>query len=359
MQNFEQIILLLISGQGMILSIALLSFLFKKKYSTFFLGLITRVVTLEILNIWGMRVSYHSLKTAFPYWLFGSYLIIPPALWLFVKSNTQPIFHLKPKSFILFVPALVEITIEFLSFYFYKLLAVNFHLTENQFWFTFTEILPVISMVMVLVFFAKELNKLKIKQKQLPKTKNNSFYFFKLYTFFVFFSLLTLFWLLATLFNFKVYYIIEIGLITFLFLLGYIGIFQPSFFDVPKVLTVDTLSQKFSHFDDKKELKRLKALFEDEKIFTKQKLALKDVAIQLNLPERYVSRLINLHLNSSFITYVNSFRVTYALKQIKNPSERNKTLLGIAMDSGFNSKSSFNKVFKSMTGKKPSDFLSS
>jgi AraC-like DNA-binding protein len=355
MKSFEQVILLLVSGQGILLSFALLSSLFKKKYPSFFLGLITTVVTLEILNIWGMQVSYHSIENPFPFWLFGSYLIIPPALWLFIKANTQPIFRPKPNNFILFIPALIEIIIEFFSFYTYRVLEINYHLTENQFWFTFTEIIPIIAMILVLVIYAKELNKLNSRQKEIPAIKNTFFQAFKLYIFFIVFSFLTLFWLLATAFEF--FSVIEIGLLIFLFFLGYISYFQPSFFDIPKILKTEIIKEKFPKFDDKKELKRLKELFEEEKIYTKQKLTLKEVAFQLNLPERYVSGLINSYHNSSFISYVNSFRVASVLEQIKGQNKTNKTLLGIALESGFNSKSAFNSVFKSVTGKNPSDFL--
>lgn len=82
MENFEQIILLMVSGQGVLLSIALLSSLFKKNYSNFFLEIITSVITIEILFIWGIRVSYFNNENAFPFYILGSYLIIPPALLL-------------------------------------------------------------------------------------------------------------------------------------------------------------------------------------------------------------------------------------------------------------------------------------
>ncbi len=356
MENFEQIILLLISGQGILLSFALITTIFKKNYSSFFLGLITAVITLEILNTWAIRTGYHSLENPFPFWSFGSYLIIPPALWLFMKVNTQPTFQLKPKSFILFVPAIVEIVVELFSFYSNKILGTNYHLIDNAFWYILTEITPIIAVVIVLIVFIKELASLTIKLKKLA-VKNIILQFLKLYVFFIVFSFLTLFWVLQAIFHFQVFMVIEIILLVFIFVLGYIGYFRPTFFDIPKILKPEIIKENYPQYDDEKELKELKSLFEDEKIYTKQKLSLKDVAIQLNLPERYISGLINSYHNTSFSTYVNSYRVEDIIKRIKDPKEKHKTLLGIAMESGFNSKSSFNQIFKTTTGKNPSDFL--
>lgn len=357
MQNIEQIILLLVSGQGLLLSLALLSAVFKKKYSSFFLGIITVVITLEILNIWGMRVSYHTSENAFPFWVFGSYLMLPPALWLFVKTNTQPTFQLKIKHALLFVPAFIEIIVELLSYYSNKILKTNYHLIENIFWHAITEIVPVIGMILVLVLFGKALRNLTIQLKKKPSTQSNFRQISKLFIFFLVFSFLTLFWLLVTLFDFQIFYVIEVILLVFLFTLGYLGYFQPSFFDIPKILKTQIIRDNFSQFNDDIELERLRVLFEVEKIYTKQKLSVKEVATHLHLPERYVSGLINLYHNSSFNSYVNAFRVKEALQRINDPRQHNKTLLGIALESGFNSKSSFNSVFKATTGKNPSDFL--
>ncbi|WP_282079371.1 helix-turn-helix domain-containing protein [Aquimarina algiphila] len=81
------------------------------------------------------------------------------------------------------------------------------------------------------------------------------------------------------------------------------------------------------------------------------------MATVLNLPERYISGLINTYHNTNFNTYVNTFRVADTMSRIKDSKERNKSILGIALESGFSSKSSFNGAFKTITGKNPSDFF--
>ncbi|WP_299431113.1 helix-turn-helix domain-containing protein [uncultured Maribacter sp.] len=357
MVNFEQIILLLVSGQGSLLSFALLSGLLKKNYSNFFLGLITMVITLEILHIWGISMGYHSSKYVIPFWLFGSYLITPPAVWLFMQLNTQPTFQPKPKHFFLFLPAVLEISIEVPLYYGNKIFGTDYRLELNSIWHTFTEEIPVIVMIIVLFSFAKKLKILNTRLKIIKPTKSSFSQLSKLYFFFLVFSFLTIFWLLVSVFNFQLYPIIEVILLLFIFILGYINYFNPTFNTIPKVLKKDIIKEKFPQFYDKKELERLNALFEYEKIFRQQKLTLNEVATILDLPERYISGLINTYHNTNFNTFVNTFRVTDTIKRIKDPKEKNKSILGIALESGFSSKSAFNGTFKTITGKNPSDFL--
>lgn len=357
MKTFEQIVLLLVSGQGILLSLALLSGIFKKNYSNFYLGLITTVITIEVLNIWGMRVEYHNSANSLPFWVFGSYLTMPAALWLFLKINTQPMFQSNMRHFILFVPAFVEIIVELFSFYSNRVSHTNLELQTNRLWYTYSEIIPVISMILVLILFGTELGSLNLRLRRIRAIKTNFNQVSKLLVLFVYFLILTTFWSLQSVWELEVFKFIEIILLLFIFVLGYIGLSQPSFFDIPKVLKKEIVKEQFSQFDDQSELARLNLLFEVEQVYLQQKLSLSEVAFALNLPQRYVSGLINSYHGANFSTYVNSFRVQEALKRINDPNQKNKTLLGIALESGFSSKSSFNQIFKITTGKNPSDFL--
>lgn len=143
----------------------------------------------------------------------------------------------------------------------------------------------------------------------------------------------------------------------FVFIFGYTNYFIPTLFDPPKVLNTRILETSESKFDDRSELNRLTDLFESKKIYLEQKLTLKMVAEKLQLPQNYVSGLINSYHQSNFNVFVNTYRVEEVKRRLNDPNEANKTLLAIALDSGFSSKSSFNKTFKEITGKNPSDYL--
>jgi hypothetical protein len=110
MTDWKTTAILLASGQGILLSLALLSPFRKQDKSNFFLGLILWVVSLELLSAWAMRAHYFNAPGAFHFYVLGSYLLWPPSVWLFAQLNTHPAFKLRKKHLLLFVPARVGIT---------------------------------------------------------------------------------------------------------------------------------------------------------------------------------------------------------------------------------------------------------
>lgn len=356
MNTLEQIILLLISGQGILLSFALLASFFKKKYGAFFFGIIVFVITLEILTNWAISVQYTNQTTAIPFWTLGSYLLIPPALWFFLQSTSRVTFSLPKYTWWFFLPAITEIMVEFISFYLNRKLEYNYQLINNSVWYFFTEMLPVIGMLIVLFLFSKQLYDLQVKLKT-ASIKDIPCKIGKLYTFLVVFSTFTILWIAVGIFEFQIFYYVQIFMLFFVFAFGYANYFIPTLFDPPKVLSTRILDASESKFEDRKELDRLTDLFESEKIFLEHKLTLKMVAERLQLPQNYVSGLINSYHQSNFNVYVNQYRVEEVKRRLNDPKEKNKTLLAIALDSGFSSKSSFNKTFKEITGKNPSEYL--
>ncbi|MCX6581187.1 MAG: helix-turn-helix domain-containing protein [Candidatus Aminicenantes bacterium] len=103
-------------------------------------------------------------------------------------------------------------------------------------------------------------------------------------------------------------------------------------------------------------LPRLLQLMEKEKVFLKADLNLKSLAQRLNVHYNYLSQIINERLSQSFNDFINSYRIQEAKKKLLDPAEDNKTILDIAYDTGFYSKSVFNTAFKKFTGMTPSEF---
>src|SRR5215210_6995290 len=105
------------SIQGFLLSSALSLKKSKNKLSSIYLSLIITVFSIELLFSWGSLTGYNNQEGIFPYWVFLSYLIIPPSLWLFFKHNTEVNFKFSSKHLILFAPACIEILINLFSSY--------------------------------------------------------------------------------------------------------------------------------------------------------------------------------------------------------------------------------------------------
>ncbi len=103
---------------------------------------------------------------------------------------------------------------------------------------------------------------------------------------------------------------------------------------------------------------RLVNLMEDERLFERPDLTLTEVAQKLDTNTVVLSKVVNQQFQLNFNDYINRYRVNEVIKRIADPKFKNQTLLAIAFDAGFNSKATFNRSFKKISGKNPKDFLS-
>ena len=85
-------------------------------------------------------------------------------------------------------------------------------------------------------------------------------------------------------------------------------------------------------------------------------LSLSSLAEQLGIHPHELSRIINTVLKKNFNDFINEYRVWDVASKMQDPAYDHITLLGIAFESGFNSKSTFNRIFKEMTGKTPAEY---
>jgi AraC-like DNA-binding protein len=69
-----------------------------------------------------------------------------------------------------------------------------------------------------------------------------------------------------------------------------------------------------------------------------------------------LSSLLNNTLHTSFFDFINKYRVEEFKKQVHNPANKNLTLLGIGLNCGFNSKATFNRVFKNLMHITPKEY---
>ncbi len=100
-------------------------------------------------------------------------------------------------------------------------------------------------------------------------------------------------------------------------------------------------------------------LMEKSKMFENPQLKLEDISHAMGIPSYQLSQVIRFGLNKNFYDLVNSYRVNQAQELLKDRGHEHETILDIAYQAGFNSKSSFNLAFKKMTGQTPSEFRKS
>ncbi|MEZ5044716.1 MAG: tetratricopeptide repeat protein [Saprospiraceae bacterium] len=100
-------------------------------------------------------------------------------------------------------------------------------------------------------------------------------------------------------------------------------------------------------------LHKLEQLINDEKIFIDPSLSLRQLADKMGLHPNKLSWLLNEHIGKNFNEYINVFRLETFKQKALNPNNSHLTLLGLAYESGFNSKTVFNAFFKKQEGMTP------
>ena len=98
---------------------------------------------------------------------------------------------------------------------------------------------------------------------------------------------------------------------------------------------------------------QLRQLMSDKKPYLDSGLSLRHLAEMMEIPPNYLSQLLNEGFDKNFSEYINSYRLETFKSKVTDPSQQHLTILGLAYDSGFNSKTVFNTFFKKMMGKTP------
>lgn len=100
----------------------------------------------------------------------------------------------------------------------------------------------------------------------------------------------------------------------------------------------------------------LEKLLAENQLFLDSNLTLAVLAERVNLQPYLVSELINRFAGEPFFDFINRYRIEEVKRRLNDPAHSSFSILGIAFDCGFNSKSSFNTAFKKFTGLTPSGF---
>ncbi len=155
----------------------------------------------------------------------------------------------------------------------------------------------------------------------------------------------------------------------FVFSVYAVALIKPQIFhtfpnQIVEIEAKDVQRQKYessSLQDAKKEkfIKKLLTYMETEKPYKEADLTLSTLAEQVNIPAHYLSQVINEKMNNSFLDFVNSYRVKAAKKMLKDVDYENYTIIALAYEAGFNSKTAFYSAFKKFTNTTPSAFRKS
>ncbi|MEP1032510.1 helix-turn-helix transcriptional regulator [Ekhidna sp.] len=158
----------------------------------------------------------------------------------------------------------------------------------------------------------------------------------------------------------------DVNIVTFMFALlifsiGYLTMLRPELFQV----TLQRLKNSpnslitFNEEDAVAFKSKIEEALNRQCVYLNQKLTVNDLAESINLSPKITSQLINKIYKISFYDLINTYRLEEVKKNLLDQKNKHLTIEGIALNSGFNSSSTFNRLFKVHTGQTPKAFRSS
>jgi len=374
--------LLILVVQGLVfVGLLFARYIKKKNISDLFLALILLIVcyqqTCYTVGFMGWYNVFRNTKIN--YFLIPLGIAIAPLIYFYVKAITTSNFTFKKKDFIHFIPAITLILYRF-SIYFYDSLQPGFNDTQNGI-LKLSVDEPIVLPLLVFVSFAQMLLYLAFTfQLFYNYRKRIKAYFSNTYK-------LELNWILSFLIAFTALFlysslqdiigslIIELNyeqrwwlnifmaiVVLFVGIKGYFTdttklnklsfSFSPNPESIPQVKKEE---EKVSAED----IEKLKSHMELEKPYLNPDLNLSDLSDELQINRAELSKIINSGFNKNFNDFINEYRVNTFKEKLNLGEHKQLSLLGIAYDCGFNSKATFNRVFKKITQISPTEFLNS
>lgn len=156
-------------------------------------------------------------------------------------------------------------------------------------------------------------------------------------------------------YNLETDFVISFAASAFIFTIGYVGLSKPDYlYEAHNGFKYEGSSLEESKAD--RYLEKLLLYMEDEKPYMDGDLKLEELADRLNIPRHHLSQIINERLGKNYFEFINTYRVREAKRILSDPERSGDIILRIALESGFNNKTTFNSAFKSEVGTTPSQY---
>ena len=130
-------------------------------------------------------------------------------------------------------------------------------------------------------------------------------------------------------------------------------IYQPDLLSLKEKYAKSSLSKQ----DIEKYGRKIKQYFENQRAFVNPEFNLNLLSRDLDLEKHKLSQILGDYFDTSFYDLLNQYRIEEVCKQLLSSRQENYSILGIAFDCGYQSKSSFNTAFKKIKGITPSEFI--
>ena len=366
--NINPFNFLILSGATQSLIIAWYSL--RKNRSQVYLSLGTTLVCFHIIYLMILDLNLE-IRYPFLLWIPYSYITgLGPLIFLYTRSLLVQEDKLSKNDRLLFIPLLMEVIIQIIF------IALSIYQDKQVYNITFAPVFTIITYVVAgvnIFYYLKKASlllnqhKLRTQQTYSSISEKSPFWLGRLL------SLYRLIWMLwipfallfFLFFRFQLQYLVLLILIYGLllaitYLTYWIALENRTYADRVIPLKKERNSPNAYTYLTTREIEEklniLDSLMFHNKIYLQQDLNLRDLAEKGSIEPNLVSFLLNTHKEISFFDYINRARVNEFKERVASGNYNHLTLLAIAIDCGFSSKSSFNRIFKKSTGMTPRQY---
>ncbi len=349
----------IVVSQGFFISFVLLLSKKGNRKANYILSILVLFLTFYLLdNLLGMTDFFknnpHFLHIVTPMWY-----LFPPLSFFYVKMQTNPQLKWNWIYILHFIPFLIVLQ-QFLPFYGLpgeiklKYFTGEIKAPGDIFVRAFYSLL----WPGQLIFYTSLiLLKLLKENKELPINKAHKSWlrmvFFILFFFAAIEFVLIVKWIFTQQITIPFKYIPLAFFSLIIYSIAYLAIVQPE-----TLFSFGILKIKKINLDKSKQYAdELKILIENEKLYLNSELKYSEIASRLGISARYLTQILNQEIGKGFNDFINEYRIKEVQKRIISNDVENVTLFAIALESGFNNKSSFNRIFKKHTGITPTEFI--
>ncbi len=360
---------------GIFEALFLAALIFAQKEKSLSDNILGSFFLLYALNFVLSYIEFYNRQHGFPYPSFINtappfILLHGPVLWFYIKSLTDQHFSFRPVYVLHFFPFLIMVSVLWMDIYSLPS-SQKIELISNEAFTDFItyKIFVVAIAVSTIGYFYWGL---KLVQRYQRKIK----------TYFSHVENIDLSWLHTLLAAALVVYVIinsvyiidlfypiaPFGMLQFLsfvfgavyiVFLGFFGLRQGNLFATQKInldlenAVKQQTDQQFLPGKERKFIYTLQDYMKEHKSYLNSDLTINKLSKDLDVTPEYLSRTINKHLNKNFFDFINHYRVEEFKKLCRDEKNEKITIIGLAYESGFNSKATFNRVFKNITGTTP------
>lgn len=363
---FFHIVILLGFFQGTIMS-CLLFFSKKRSLPNRLLGTLILLIALACLNLYLDESPWFS---AIPILNLIGHLIpmviimpVGPLLYFYVRSTMDPSFRITRRERLHFAPVLIDCVPQLTTIFFIAGVLTGLLAPHPEPWGIFIDDYNVyadiprwLSVTLYLWLSARYLAGLKANDSPYRKWMRQ---FIRLFLAFQAIWLVYLVpYVIPSLSNKLVdavdWYPVYIPLVILIYCLGIKG-YLVAQQEIPAARKVAPVPPPLEMVAET--LPLLTRAMESDRLYLDPDLNLALLSRHTGLPQKTISLVLNQHLRKSFNEFVNGYRVEAFKQKLQEPAQENMTILGMALDAGFNSQATFQRAFKNSTGMSPREYM--